>query len=148
MGETALDHFTIDVSDLDKAQRFYCEGLGFAFVGEESFGREVARLAQVTGDFRVRSRYIQLGEVMIVLRRIEVPPQNLPPPRKQLGLANLALRVPQLESSIVAVEAAGGTVLHESRTALTFGETGTGHMILCQDPDGTLIELIQPPSQG
>lgn len=139
-----LDHFTINVSDLDRSTRFYCEGLDFRFAREQVVGDEGAGPALVERPFRVRSRYLEGGGVLLVLNRTEVPAAPLPAYRRALGLANLAVRVDDLEARAARLVALGGTLAPSSRASFPY-QGMTVDVLVVRDPDGLPIELIQRP---
>lgn len=138
-----VDHVTVAVSDLERATRFYCDGLGFEQIAEHVVGNEAAVTNRIDGDFRCVSRYLSGGGITLILNRIEIPATPLPPPRRQLGLANFAVRVADLEASADRVRAAGGTVLDDTRSRFDLGGGLEAHVVVCTDPDGQLIELIE-----
>lgn len=137
------DHLTINVSDIERASRFYCNGLGFQHLEDHVRGNEAARANRVQGDFEVHSRYLQGGDRLLILNHVNVPAVSLPRPRPQLGLTNFALRVPDLDLAIKRVGQAGGEVFEDTRSRFELGSATWADIVVCADPDGQWIELIQ-----
>lgn len=137
-----IDHFTIHVSDHARSTRFYCEGLGFEHIGDQTVGNDGAGPALVEGDFRVHSRFLRGGGVTLILNQVEISSEPLAPYRRQMGLTNFAFRVDDLVASAERLRALGGTPIESSRASFpTDGRTVD--VIVVLDPDGQPIELIQ-----
>lgn len=146
-----LDHVTINVSDIERATQFYTRALGFQYQTENRYGSEVANINRVKGDFQVHSRHFLGDGLTLILNRIEIPSDPLPRPRLQLGLTNFAVRVDDLEAAAARVQEFGGEVFDDTRAALPLGESQIARVVVCTDPDGQWLELIQVaarPTQG
>lgn len=143
-GSAVWDHVSVNVSDIERSLRFYCQGLGFESIAEHVVGNEAAATNRVRGDFRMRSRYLRGQDgPMLILNHLEVPPEPLPAPRQQLGLSNFALRVEDLEAAASRVRAAGGEVFDDTRSRFDLGDGLWAEVLVCADPDGQWIELIE-----
>lgn len=146
MSDVTVSHIGLCVADLERALRFYCEGLGFELVGSHTVGEEFARLVEVEG-VALRSRFVRRDGVSIELLHFDAPGhvgKAERRPMNQLGLTHLSLRVDDLEATARAVVAFGGAVVHETRTTLGTGD-GTLDFVYCTDPDGVRIELMRLP---
>jgi glyoxylase I family protein len=138
-----LDHVTINVSDIERSTQFYTRALGFQYQLENRYGAEVANINRVQGDFRVHSRHFLGDGLTLILNRIEIPADPLPRPRLQLGLTNFAIRVDDLDAAAARVKEFGGEVFDDTRAILPIGETRSAKLVVCADPDGQWLELIQ-----
>ena len=148
--EVTFSHVGICVGDLDRALRFYCEGLGFELVQSHTVGPEFGRLMEVD-DVALQSRFVRRDGVSIELLHFEAPGhvgEAVRRPMNQLGLTHLSLRVGDIDVVAERIESLGGTVVRSTRT--TFGSAGSDEadvldFVYCTDPDGTRIELMHLP---
>jgi catechol 2,3-dioxygenase-like lactoylglutathione lyase family enzyme len=147
---TSISHFGICVSDLDRALRFYCEGLGF----QEGASIELAdQLGNVMGleDFSLRARMLSLNGVTIEL--LHFARSRDPVIASELrrmnhtGLTHLALSVDDVDAVARSAVAHGGMVFPETRGVLESPD-GPITLLYCADPDHTRIELINYPKVG
>ena len=143
---TRFSHLGICVTDLDRAQRFYCEALGFVPAEAHEVGEEFGRLMELEG-VRLRSQFLRRDGLAVELLCFASPPCVGEPTRRpmnRLGLTHLSLRVDDVDAVVARVEESGGAVVSGSRTTM-----GEGHTLLdfvyCTDPDGTRIELMRIP---
>jgi len=143
---TTFSHLGICVTDLERAQRFYCEALGFVPAEAHEVGEEFGRLMELEG-VRLRSQFLRRDGLAVELLCFASPPCVGEPTRRpmnRLGLTHLSLRVDDVDAVVARVEESGGAVVSGSRTTM-----GEGHTLLdfvyCTDPDGTRIELMRIP---
>ncbi len=68
----SFSHLGICVSDLERSERFYCEGLGFEEVTAHQVGNEFAALMEVD-DVELRSRMLRRGRGHHRAARLRVP---------------------------------------------------------------------------
>ena len=164
-----FSHVGICVGDLERALRFYCEGLGFELVQSHTVGQEFGRLMEID-DVALQSRFVRRDGVSIELLHFDAPGhvgEAVRRPMNQLGLTHVSLRVSDVDAVAERIESWGGTVVRSTRT--TFGSAGstgsagpagsagsTGSVgsarsadvldfVYCTDPDGTRIELMHLP---
>jgi catechol 2,3-dioxygenase-like lactoylglutathione lyase family enzyme len=137
-------HFGIVVGDLDRSLEFYCGILGFG----------VARRMEETGPFideilglrGARLTTVKLeataGDVQIELLHFQSHPDPAPRPRavNEIGPAHMALTVDDLSSLYQSIAAAGLPFLSPPRLSVD----GRAKVAFCRDPDGTLLELVEP----
>ncbi len=140
-----LTHIGICVADLERARRFYVDGLGFTPRSALHVTGEPARTLLRLPDLDLHAAYLERDGVRIELLHYRVPGtigDASPRPMNARGLTHLSLRVDDLAATLPPLAALGGRVLDDSRIALP----GTGPAaVLLTDPDGTLIELVQAP---
>ncbi|MCF2528280.1 VOC family protein [Yinghuangia soli] len=140
----AVSHFGLCVADLDRAMRFYCEGLGFAPVISYEIGNEAAAALEVPGDVRLTSQMIAKGTLMIELLHYASPGATGAPSaqRNQLGLTHLSFVVEDVDAAGARLAEFGGTVLDGTRTSMKT-ELGSAELLFLADPDGTRVELMK-----
>lgn len=138
-----VSHLGLCVADLDRAARFYREGLGFRERSRiEVAGETSSRLLGLEGA-ALRGLYLERDGLRLELLQFDAPgPRTLETPRPMngLGLTHLSLRVSDLDTLTPALVAAGGRVLEESRI-----EAGPVKALFLLDPDGTRLELLEAP---
>lgn len=126
------------VRDVDAAERFYLS-LGFKLITRipdhgEGEGRQRQAWLSQTGD--------QSAPMLVVSRFIEHPDPSTPP---YPGEAWLVFNVDDVDATIAAVEAGGGSVLIPAADAPDFGVRAA----CVADPEGHRIELVGPmPGAG
>ncbi|MFI1577824.1 VOC family protein [Embleya sp. NPDC020630] len=137
-------HLGVCVTDLDRALRFYRDGLGFAPVARYDVGNEVAHTLEVEGDVRLVSQLIaKEGMVVELLYYASPEPQGEPSRRRnQLGLTHLSFLVEDVDAAAARLVEHGGTLLTGTRASLP-SETGSTELVFLADPDGTRIELMR-----
>jgi catechol 2,3-dioxygenase-like lactoylglutathione lyase family enzyme len=140
-----LTHVGICVADLDRAVRFYCDGLGFHLRSElEIAGEPAATLLRLT-DVHLHAVYLERDGTRIELLHFRAPDPvggDTPRAMNQLGLTHLSLRVDDLDATLADLRAVGARVLDASRIDIAAVEAAA---VFITDPDGTLIELVQAP---
>ena len=136
----AVSHVGICVSDLERALRFYCEGLGFTRAESHAIGNEFADALEVPGDVVLTSQFIRREDLSIELLHYRSPAARGAPSasRCQLGLTHLSFIVPDLEAAAEHLVECGGTVLEPTRT-----KAEGVHLLFLADPDGTRVEIMQ-----
>ena len=135
-------HTGLCVTDLDRSLRFYCDGLGFEKANTYHLTRQIA---EVDPPVDVTAQFIQLGALEIELLAYASPAVIGEPSRRrnQLGLTHLSFIVDDVEARALELEAAGGTILPETRNDTT--DPNSERILFVADPDGTRIELMSIP---
>jgi len=138
-----IDHITINVSDMARSTAFYCQGLGFEHVDDNHYGNEGAAPVLLEGDYQVHSRHLAVdGGLTLILNCTSIPAEPLPPYRRQYGITNLAVPVDSIEDTIAKLSSLSGTVMENSRASFSV-EDYRVNVIICLDPDGQPVELIE-----
>lgn len=144
MTTTAFSHLGVCTSDLERSQRFYTEALGFTPQNKlENVGAPYDALLEMPG-VTFSAHYLQCGNLLLELigyDNREVSGEAKAKPMNQLGFTHITLQTEDLEAVCIKVVEYGGKVLEQSRV-----ESPYGPVVFCTDPDGTRIELIQPPT--
>lgn len=139
-------HIGICVADLDRALRFYRDGLGFLQVSELRIAGEPAATLLRLPDVDLHAVYLERNGMRIELLHFLVPGSSaatqLPPPLNRAGLSHLSFRVEDLEATLSHLQSVGAKVVDSSRIAVPAFDAAA--VFIC-DPDGTLIELVQAP---
>lgn len=140
-----LTHMGICVSDLERSLRFYGDVLGCKEVGRLELEGQPTATLNGWPDVKVRAVYLERDGWRLELMEFPVPGwigPSTPRPMNQLGLTHLSFRVSDLDAVCARIEAAGGSVLRETRLAVPDAATCA---IMAFDPDGVRIELIEAP---
>ena len=135
-------HTGICVSDLKKSTAFYSEALGFTVdVNMEGLGAPLDELVELPGQ-TVDVCQLHNGGMRIELVKVSGGATGSTDrrPMNQRGLTHLTFQVNEIENVIDRVKAQGGQV-HMA----TWIDSAFGKIVFCTDPDGTRIELVQPP---
>ncbi|MFC5744391.1 VOC family protein [Actinomadura rugatobispora] len=149
-GFSAVSHIALCVSDLERAVRFYTEGLGFEVSDGWNIGDALAQLLETPPPVNVRSQMIVNGATKIELlgwrnpRAEGVPPAN----RRQIGFTHLSVLVDDLRTAETRLVELGGTVIESSRTHQPAEGNGSVDILFVADPDGVRIELVHFTSES
>jgi len=133
---SALAHIGHAVSDIDRSIRFYTGLFGFRFDRELSFQPDqISELLQLDTPSSARVVYLMLGDFTLELMQFDPASSDSAPSRvfNQTGLTHLSLVVDDPDAVFYQVPEFGGSCM---------SNIGVAHMI--RDPDGQLIELLQP----
>lgn len=141
-----LSHVGICVSDLQRALRFYCEGLGFQEIHRLHVnGPEAAALLQLDEDLELDVVYLLRDGVRIELLHYPTPGsvgEGTPGPMNRLGMTHFSFRVSDLPLTIEALGDLGGACVEGTRI---YSEAYKAGAVFVTDPDGTRIELVETP---
>lgn len=142
--DLAVSHVGLCVSDLDRALRFYCDGLGFEMAEAYDVGNEVAHTLEVSGDVELRSQMVQRDGMKVELLAWASPGVTGTPSahRNHRGLTHLSFTVAGIEAAAAHLVECGGTVIESTRTRIEF-PGGYNDLIFLADPDGTRVELME-----
>lgn len=144
---TAVNHTGITVANLERSLAFWQDVLGF----------ELSHRAHHRGDLASEVTGVAGAEICIAVlkapgHRIELLEYRAPPDRKRaearpcdLGSVHIAFTVEDLDVALSAMAAAGSRAAGKPQT-LESGPNAGMRVIYVRDPDGTTIELMQPPS--
>jgi catechol 2,3-dioxygenase-like lactoylglutathione lyase family enzyme len=140
----ALSHAGLCVSSVERAMRFYCDGLGFAVGPRYHLTRPIA---EVDLPVDVVSQFIHLGGFTMELLDYASPGTFGTPHhrRNQLGLTHLSFVVDDVEARARWLEQFGGTILQETRNP---AQDATVRILFLADPDGNRVELMSFPDGG
>lgn len=141
-------HLGVCVSDLERAMRFYREGLGFSEGVEIVSHDNLCHFVGVASPLKMISRFMSLGAMNIELLAFPqpglAPSAALPKAMNQVGMTHLSFYVSDIDETAQRLEALGGRILHHTRNEdENFEGQGVSvAAIFCTDPDGTRIELM------
>ena len=122
MNHIELDHFGVDVSDLERAERFYVETLGLEVA--HRFGRHQVLLH--CG-----------GQMLALFARTDLPPRPVDRIENPLGKGHHAFKVPWDDFQTMRARfAAHGVPTHGP---IDWGDHDCLYFL---DPDGNLLELV------
>jgi catechol 2,3-dioxygenase-like lactoylglutathione lyase family enzyme len=140
-----LTHIGLCVSDARRSLVFYRDALGFRLARELEVKGEPSDTLLRLRDVRLQAIYLERDGFCIELLHYASPGHEgggRPRAMNALGLTHLSLEVADLDALLPRLEAAGGSVLDETRIEIP---EATTRVVFATDPDGTLIELIQRP---
>ncbi len=142
----ATDHTGITVSDLERSLAFWRDVLGF----------ELSHRAHQTGELAAEITGVSGAEILIAVlkapgHKIELLEYRASADRKHfqprpcdVGSLHVALTVDDLDAVLETIAASGWKSAGQPQT-LTVGPNTGKRVIYVRDPDGTTIELMQPP---
>jgi catechol 2,3-dioxygenase-like lactoylglutathione lyase family enzyme len=140
-----LSHRGVCVSDLARSEAFYKEGLGFADHQDHGIvqGPEMDKTMELAS-VKVHAKMLRHPDGPVIELLHFHQPQAFGPrvrrPMNQYGLTHLAFYVDDIEEAGERIVKAGGAVWPETRARF---EAGRITMMICTDPDGVRIELMQ-----
>lgn len=133
-------HLGLCVTDLDRALRFYVEGLGFTEFARFELTRPIA---EVDLPLDLTSCFIQKDGLRIELLHYRSPgafgtPSNR---RNHLGLTHLSFVVDDVDAAAEELVHYGGTIIDGTRSGQH--DPAMVQIIFLADPDGTRVELMR-----
>jgi catechol 2,3-dioxygenase-like lactoylglutathione lyase family enzyme len=144
----AADHTGITVTNLERSLAFWRDVLGF----------ELSHRAHQTGELAAKITGVPGAEIMLAVlktptgHKIELLEYLAPSDRNQVepkpcdvGSVHIALVVDDLDAVLSAIAAFGWQTAGTAQT-LTVGPNAGRRVVYVRDPDGTTIELMQPPA--
>ncbi|XVQ07660.1 VOC family protein [Spirillospora sp. CA-255316] len=139
-----VSHIALCVSDLERAVRFYTEGLGFELADGWDIGNSLAGLLETPPPVDVRAQMIVNGATKVELLGWRNPQAEGPPPttRRNIGFTHLSVLVDDLRAAERRLVELGGTVIESSRTHQPAEGGGSVDILFVADPDGVRIELV------
>lgn len=137
----AFSHIGICVSDIARAKRFYCDGLGFKETITYKVGNEAGPIMEIPGEIVLNSVMIRRDGINIELLDFESPRIQGGGQRRsmtQTGLTHLSLLVNDVDAVAAHAVACGGILIKHTRTTMPQGD-----FVYMTDPDGTRVELMR-----
>ena len=137
--ETVFNHVGLCVTDVERSRTFYEQALGFTFWWEleQLPEEESAKLLGLETPLELHAVYLIRDG--FVLELLHYHSDRMQPARvrsmAEPGLTHISVTVGDMSAAFERVEQFGGRVLHE---------TNTGPAVMIRDPDGQLIELLEP----
>jgi lactoylglutathione lyase len=137
-----MSHVGLCVSDLDRALRFYTEGLGFT-VGRRAEGDDSwAPFVELDPPVEAVAQFIEKDGTQLELLAYAKPGvQGVPArARNELGLTHLAFHVDKIEPAAAVLVSLGA-----KRIDSTWTKRPGFEVLVLEDPDGNRIELLAAP---
>jgi len=141
MARGSYSHLAVSVADLDRAETFYKQVLGFrAGARYRSAGRRVAAFMESEAS-SFGGVFLRLGDVLIELLGYEPArsPDRSPRAADEVGYAHLSLLVDDVEVVVAEAGRHGGSLRTRFEHSFADGVTTIAFLV---DPDGNRIELI------
>lgn len=147
---TGLVHTGLTVADLGRSLAFYRDLLGFEVVLEQE--KQGGYLATIVGypDAHVRMAHLKLpgSDHRLELFEYVTPPGTRPSNEvepRQIGPTHVCLLVDDLPGLYEQLCAAGVESFFTPPVEVDTGANAGGLAHYLRDPDGTIVELFQPP---
>jgi catechol 2,3-dioxygenase-like lactoylglutathione lyase family enzyme len=144
---TAFGHTGITVVDMEKSLAFWRDLLGFTEVLNTELDGEFA--SQITGVEGTDIHFVILQgpghRVELVQYRGPRERQHLRPRPSDVGSLHVALMVDSIDGILADAGALGWHAPGSAQTVPEGPFAGTSFLYM-YDPDGTVVELIQPPA--
>jgi lactoylglutathione lyase len=140
-----VSHVGLCVSDLERAVRFYRDGLGFEPGGRFDVGSEFAATLEVEGDIEVTSQFVSRDGLTIELLHFATGATRGTPSasRNHLGFTHLSLIVDDVDAVAARLVEHGGRVVDSTRTRIDNPDGSVNDFVFVADPDGVRVELMK-----
>jgi len=140
-------HTGICVSDLGRALRFWCDGLGYSTTFVPKSGPEWAPVLEVDGHVEFTSHFISKGDSTFELLAFAEPKSFGSPSSTRLhhGLTHLCVEVGPEENFDEVIDHLvqhGGTLVETTKKVFDTSFM-TAEVAFVADPDGTRVELLR-----
>ena len=143
-------HIGVTTRDIEKSIEFY-EKIGFQYIeGSEVANPMIEQGLMVPGAKKLRWAHVAMGDdggtAMLDLVQFLEPEPFGEPLRENhnVGITRFSLLTRDIEQTRAEIEAKGITFLNPITEVLT--PVGPYKMCFTHDPDGTLVQLAQPPA--
>jgi catechol 2,3-dioxygenase-like lactoylglutathione lyase family enzyme len=151
MAVRSIFHVGFVVRDLDASIRFYTEGLGLRVRHQQVQDNDYTRRLVGYEDAFLRIAQFQLpagdpppsGHVLELVEYTKPSGGPSDAERNTLGAGHLAFLVDDIEGMVAKLTALGATPLSEPNR-ITAGINKGGQALYLRDPDGVMLELLQP----
>lgn len=149
MSEVArLHHTGLTVASLDASLAFYRDLLGFEVLAEQE--KAGGYLAEIVGypEAHVRMAHIALpgsDERLELFEYLSPAMVSEPSEPRRIGLTHVCLLVDDLAALYRRLLDAGVTSFFSPPVEVDTGVNRGGLGVYLRDPDGTIVELFQPP---
>jgi catechol 2,3-dioxygenase-like lactoylglutathione lyase family enzyme len=144
---TGMDHIAFAVSDLEQSLRFYRDQLGLEVIVHRVWREEYVRQMVGIADASLNIALLKLpGLSGLILELIEYEqPRGTPIPTQLYtpGNAHMALRVNDIQA-LYARLAAQGIEFLSPPLAVTAGPNQGRQAVYLRDPDGIIVQLMEP----
>lgn len=146
---TTIAHIGLTVSDLDRSVAFYKEVLGLEYIGEMTMdGPETAALFQREG-CSARVAYLRTADAnaapVELIQFTDVPAKKDTPDLFKTSISELCFTTDDIDREYQRLLERGVRFISEPQT---FDSTkygfGKSRAVYFYDPDGNILELIQP----
>jgi catechol 2,3-dioxygenase-like lactoylglutathione lyase family enzyme len=141
------DHTGITVRDIEASLAFWHDVLGFKLLYRArrmgAFAEEVTGVAEAEIDIAVLlapGHKIELLQYIAPCHR-----EHLRPRACDIGSVHVAFDVDNLDAVLAHIKASGWTAVGDPQIVAGGARNGT-RVVYVRDPDGTTIELMQPPT--
>jgi lactoylglutathione lyase len=141
-----MAHVGITVADLERAVRFYTEGLGLEVAVRQTSAADYLALTGYPG-VEIATAFVEAPDgVRIELQEYRRVGDHgsREPGTAPIGSSHICFRVGDVASTLARAEAAGGRRVTEP-VQIDSGINDGGAAVYLRDPDGYTIELFQPP---
>jgi catechol 2,3-dioxygenase-like lactoylglutathione lyase family enzyme len=143
----AIGHVGVCVSNLERSLRFWRDGLGFEVLRKWQFRGASWRRILELDSLDLHSCLIRRDHMTLELMCFDEPGHvgsSERPPMNQLGFTHLAVWVSDLDASAKRVVEYGGGIVESTRTIFDQPKL-QGKWLICTDPDGIRVELVEYP---
>jgi catechol 2,3-dioxygenase-like lactoylglutathione lyase family enzyme len=144
----AIGHIGICVTDMDRALRFWRDGLGFEVLREFEFRGSSWRRILELDELELNSKIIRRDHMTLELMHFLKPGHVGPAERRpmnQLGFTHIAVWVSDLDAAAARVQEYGGAIVQSTYTTFDHPKL-QGKWVIGTDPDGIRVELLQYPA--
>lgn len=153
MSLSAVHHVALTVTDLQRSIAFYRDILGFHPMLDISIeGSNMERLLQLHPGTTGRSVILQqgsepIGQVELIQFDPPLDPSTKPKRPGDPGVFLLSFQVQDEELQAVYLRLQErGVRFYTDPQGVSFAGLGSARAVVCEDPDGIMIELIQLPT--
>jgi len=151
VGTDRVGFVAIAVSDVARSKAFYTDVLGFHPMFDRRPTRQPGEQLGLDGEIELTATYLDdprgTGAFMLELMQLLDPRPSGPPASaaNQLGMYRLALYTDDIDRDHADLVARGVRCLTPPATLEMGPGIPTLRALMFEDPDGTILELIQPP---
>ena len=143
-------HTSFTVSDLEEAERFFCELMGMRRVGGGIYDFDYIRNIIAYPDAKLKIALLAYPEdatsrhLLELIEYLKPAGEPVDTATNRPGNAHLCFAVSDIDAEVRRLRAAGATFKSETPHEVTWGINKGAKGIYFNGPDGIALELLQP----
>lgn len=147
---TGVNHVGVTVKNLEESIRFYCEMLGFTLISRQDVSLDyIFRIVSVPGTRLIRIAFLEIpGGTVLELLEYEGTERLSGSCRPcDYGSGHMCLFVSHIDELHHRLREQGVKFRSDAPVEVTAGRNKGAKIIYMMDPDGYIVELLEPPNE-
>lgn len=140
----SFNHSSFTVSDLDRSVNYYCNIIGMKLISYAARPQDYSEMVTGITGCHLKVAYLEgWGHVLELIEYVGSTKKSHTSHSDNIGAGHICFNVTDLKSMVAAYKKKGVTFQSEP-VAIPAGANKGGMTLYMNDPDGIIIELLQP----